>query len=72
MKNILYIVQIVVSILLIVTILLQQKGAGLGSTFGGDSAVYRTKRGAEKIIFRATIILAILFLATALANLFIS
>lgn len=71
MKNILYIVQIVISILLMITILLQQKGSGLGSAFGGDSAVYRTKRGAEKAIFRLTIILSILFLATALANLFI-
>ncbi len=71
MENILYIVQIVISILLIITILMQQKGSGLGSAFGGEGAVYRTKRGAEKIIFRATIVLAILFLATALANLFI-
>ena len=71
MKNILYIIQIVISILLIVVILMQQKGSGLGSAFGGDSAVYRTKRGAEKFIFRLTIILAVLFLATALANLFI-
>ncbi len=72
MKNILYTVQIVISILLIVTILLQQKGSSLGMAFGGDSSVYRTKRGAEKFIFRLTIILAFLFLATATANIFIS
>jgi protein translocase SecG subunit len=72
MKNILYTVQIVISILLIVAILLQQKGSSLGMTFGGDSAIYRTKRGAEKFIFRLTIVLAFLFLATAAANLFIS
>ncbi len=71
MKNILYIIQIVVSVLLIIVIMMQQKGSGLGSAFGGDSAVYRTKRGAEKFIFRLTILLSILFLATALANLFI-
>lgn len=71
MKNILYIVQIIVSVLLIVVILLQQRGSGLGSAFGGESAVYRTKRGAEKIIFRLTIILAVLFLVTALANIFV-
>ncbi|MFA6253337.1 MAG: preprotein translocase subunit SecG [Patescibacteria group bacterium] len=72
MKNILNILQIVISILLIVTILLQQKGSGLGATFGGDSAIYRTKRGAEKFIFRLTIVLSFLFLASALASLFIS
>ena len=71
MQNFLYIVQIIISILLIVTILMQQRGAGLGAAFGGESAVYRTKRGAEKFIFHFTIILAILFLATALANFFI-
>ena len=71
MQNSLYITQIVISILLMITILMQQKGSGLGSAFGGDSAVYRTKRGAEKFIFRLTIILSILFLATTLANIFI-
>ncbi|PLX25652.1 preprotein translocase subunit SecG [Candidatus Parcubacteria bacterium] len=71
MKNILYIVQIIVSVLLIVVILLQQRGSGLGSAFGGESSVYRTKRGAEKIIFRLTIALAALFLLTALANIFV-
>ncbi len=72
MKNILYTVQIVISILLIVAILLQQKGSSLGMTFGGDSSIYRTKRGAEKFIFRLTIVLAFLFLATATASIFIS
>lgn len=72
MNNILNIVQIVISILLIVAILLQQKGSGLGAAFGGDSAIYRTKRGAEKFIFRLTIVLSVLFLASALASLFVS
>ena len=71
MQNILYIVQIIISILLITAIMLQQKGSGLGAAFGGDSAVYRTKRGAEKFLFRATIALSALFLISALINLFI-
>jgi len=71
MKNILYIVQIIVSILLIIVILLQQRGSGLGAAFGGESGVYRTKRGAEKFIFRLTIILAVIFFVTALANVFV-
>lgn len=54
-----------------VTILLQQKGSGLGAGFGGEGTIYRTKRGAEKVIFRLTIILAVLFLATSLANMFL-
>ncbi|MDD5749893.1 MAG: preprotein translocase subunit SecG [Patescibacteria group bacterium] len=71
MKNILYIFQIIVSLLLIAVIMLQQKGSGLGAAFGGDSAVYRTKRGAEKFLFKATIVLAALFLISALVSLFL-
>ena len=65
------IIQIVISILLMVTVLIQNKGVGLGSAFGGEGNVYRTKRGAEKTIFISTIVLAVLFLATALINLFL-
>ena len=55
--------------LLIVTILLQQRGGGLSSTFGGGMMEYSTKRGAEKIIFYATIVLAVLFLGISVARL---
>lgn len=71
MKNVIYISQIVVSVLLMTSILIQSRGSGLGLAFGGSSAVYRTKRGAEKIIFRATIVLVALFLAISVAHLFI-
>jgi len=71
MQNILHIVQIVISILLVILILIQQKGSGLGAAFGGEGAVYRTKRGAEKIIFMATIVLSVLFFLSALVNVFI-
>ena len=47
---------------MIVAILMQNRGSGLGSAFGGEGNVYTTKRGAEKSIFTATIILVILFL----------
>lgn len=64
--------QIIVAILLTITILLQQRGAGLGSAFGGgEGNVYSTKRGIEKILFKASIALAILFLISALVNLFV-
>jgi len=65
---ILNILQIIISILLIIAILLQQRGSGLSSAFGGDSSIYRTKRGLEKSLHIFTIILAILFLVTALLN----
>jgi len=72
MKDILYISQIVISLLLIGVILIQNQSAGLGGAFGGDSAVYRTKRGAEKIIFRATIVLIALFMIATLASVFVA
>ena len=60
--QILDIVQIVVAILLIITILLQNRGSGLGSAFGGEGNIYMAKRGAEKFIFWASIVLAAAFL----------
>lgn len=68
MKTYLAIAQIIVSSLLIVAILLQARGTGLGSTFGGEGNVYRTKRGVEKILFRSTIVFAVVFLGLALAT----
>lgn len=62
------IVQIIISILLITSILLQQRGSGLGAVFGGSESIYRTKRGAERAVFIATIILALAFLGLALAD----
>ncbi|OGN02595.1 MAG: preprotein translocase subunit SecG [Candidatus Yanofskybacteria bacterium RIFCSPLOWO2_12_FULL_44_13b] len=59
-------VQIGLALLLIIAILLQQRGSGLSSAFGGSSIEYSTKRGAEKVIFNATIILAILFFSISL------
>lgn len=67
-------VQIVLSVLLIAAILLQQTGASLGGAFGSDnfSSGFHTRRGAERTLFYATIILVALFAATALANLLLS
>lgn len=71
-SNILIVSQVVISVLLVTTILLQQRGGGLSSVFGGGGDVYRTRRGIEKSIFIATIILAALFMFTAALNLIIS
>ena len=68
MRNVIAIVQIIISILLAAAILLQQRGTGLSATFGGEGNIYRTKRGLEKVIFAATIVLAVIFFASALAN----
>ncbi|MFA6304488.1 MAG: preprotein translocase subunit SecG [Patescibacteria group bacterium] len=65
------IIQLISAVLLAIFILLQQRGAGLGGIFGGEGSVYRTKRGAEKIIFITTIILAVIFLASAITSIFI-
>jgi len=60
------IVQIIVCVLLVASILLQARGTGLTSVFGGEGNVYRTKRGAEKFLFLASIVLAVAFLGVAL------
>lgn len=56
------ILQTILAVMLMGLVLLQAKGSGLGSTFGGELGFYRTKRGFEKLLFRATIIIATLFL----------
>ena len=64
--------QILVSVALMFAVLLQARGAGLSGTFGGDSAVYRSRRGIEKRLFQFTIILGVLFVIFSLANLTLS
>ena len=56
-------IQIIVSVLLVTAVLLQVKGSGLGAALGGmsESSGYRTKRGLEKTLFQATIVLVIIF-----------
>ncbi|MBI4599637.1 preprotein translocase subunit SecG [Candidatus Uhrbacteria bacterium] len=65
------ITQATTAILLIISILLQQRGTGLSGAFGGEGNVYRTKRGVEKILFFATIIFALVFFASSLARMFV-
>jgi len=54
--------------MLMVSILLQSRGAGLSGVFGGSDNVFRTKRGIERSLFLATIVLAVLFLAVSTIN----
>jgi len=65
------IVQVVLAILVIVCILLQQQGSGLGAAFGGEGNFYRSKRGLEKILFYATIVFIVLFVASVAVPLFL-
>jgi len=68
MEKILITIQIISAILLIVVILLQQRGTTLGGAFGGEGSVYGARRGAEKFLFILTIIISIIFLASAVIN----
>lgn len=60
--------QIIVSIALIFAILLQARGTGLSGTFGGDSAVYRSRRGVERRLWQFTLILLALFVVFSLVS----
>ena len=71
MKTALTILQIIFSVLLIAAVLLQQRGSGLGSAFGGGGGITSGRRGVDKILFQVTIAISILFFATAVANLII-
>ncbi|MEK7167987.1 MAG: preprotein translocase subunit SecG [Patescibacteria group bacterium] len=62
------IIQIISAVLLVIAILMQNRGSGLGAAFGGGGDVYHAKRGMEKTLFNITIALAIIFFITALAN----
>lgn len=68
MHKLITVIQIVSAILLMVSILLQERGVGLGAAFGGEGSIYRTKRGIEKGIFIGTIVFAVIFFASALAS----
>lgn len=61
MENYFSIAQIILSVALIIAILLQVRGGGLGGIFGQADTVYRTKRGVEKTLFQLTIVLVVLF-----------
>jgi preprotein translocase subunit SecG len=59
--------QLIVSVALTFSILLQSRGSGLGGTFGGDSAVYRSRRGIERRLWQFTIVLIVLFVLFSLS-----
>lgn len=70
MKTLILIIHLALSITLVSLILLQTSKGGLGSAFGGGE-FYRTKRGAERVVFTATIVTAVLFLLTSVINILV-
>ncbi len=68
MATVLMIATIIIAITLIGVVLVQGANSGLGSAFGGDAGIYRTRRGVEKTLFTMTIGLAILFLVLSLIS----
>lgn len=66
MQAYLNIAQIVVAIALIIAVLLQVRGGGLGGIFGTQTGMYRTRRGVEKTLFRFTIILVAIFIVISI------
>jgi preprotein translocase subunit SecG len=61
--------QMILAVALIASILLQQRGTGLGGAFGGEVTAYRSRRGIERTLFRLTIVLAVLFVLFSLLGL---
>lgn len=68
MKEFILIVNIVVSIAIVALILLQGKGAGLGSAWGGGGEMFQTRRGLEKVTLRLTVILIVVFFVLSLIS----
>lgn len=68
-NNVWLIIQSILSVLIVVSILLQSQGSGLGSAWGGGGETYHTKRGIEKVLFNLTIVFVVLFAVTSIASL---
>jgi len=71
MTSFLQVTQITAGVLLVLSVLLQHRGTGLGGAFGGEGMSYRSRRGVEKILLRATVLLAVIFLLAVIAQLLI-
>ena len=64
--------EIIISIVLIVSLLLQMRGSTFSGTFSSDSSVFRTRRGVEKTVFQLTIVLAVLFLIISVGSVIVA
>jgi preprotein translocase subunit SecG len=64
--NLLQVAQIVIAIAVAASILLQARGTGLSSTFGGESTAYRSRRGLERTLFRLTVVLIVVYVVISI------
>lgn len=71
MAHFLQVSQVISGVVLILTVLLQHRGTGLGGAFGGEGVSYRSRRGVEQLLFRGTILFAAIFLVCSVAQLFV-
>lgn len=71
MFTFLKVTQVILSILLALAILSQNRGSGLSAVFGGEGGFYRTKRGAEKVLAISTVVLAVLWILNAFSFVFV-
>ncbi len=69
MRGFFNIVTMVSAIIIIITVLLQSQGTNLSTTFGGEGSSYRSKRGAEKLIFNTTIAMGVVFTLSVVLSL---
>ena len=72
LRHIIPFIQAGSSVILIAVILLQQKGEGLSSAFGGSGGFYRTKRGFERTLFIGTIVIAIIFILSCITAIYLN
>jgi protein translocase SecG subunit len=69
MRQVFYTISAIAGVIMTIMILLQQQSSGLGGAFGGDSSSFRSKRGAEKVVFNTAIVSAIIFVLALILGL---
>jgi protein translocase SecG subunit len=68
MKNLFSVITVIAASLTILLVLIQSRGQSLGAAFGGDTSYYRSRRGAEAVIFNATIVTAVIFVLSVILS----
>jgi len=68
MRNLFSVITVIAGMLTILFVLIQTRGQSLGAAFGGDTSYYRSRRGAEAVIFNATIVTAVIFVLSVILS----